>query len=168
MIEELKKQIISNLIDIIDDKGTDKIEELGSIKVGSMQLGKGHSSDDPRDFFASLRMDCQKLPERNRTLNYCVGFAANVFPARENKFGIHNFFVQEQVGISHGFPVHSTITDMDSDQVLLVLLTFNKELSRLNPKSKEKHSDAHVGGQQVDSTYDSNGVEQERLIKGIK
>ena len=155
MIEDLQRKMIRNLMAAISDKNIDDIEMLGSIKKGSMVLQNSNSGEGRKMFFASLMMDCPKLPLKEQNLNYCVGISAEIFTENNDALEVLNFFVQEQAGISHGFPVHRTISD--NEQILLVLQTFNKELDKLNGKNIGSDPSISMESQQVVTTQETSG-----------
>lgn len=133
MIDELKKKIIENLIAILSDKNLKEIKKLGNIKVGSLSMGADVMGRGFDSLGVSLFMDCPKLQGTAETLNYCVCISAALHPESDDKFEIENFFVQEQVGISLGIPIHGNPIKND-EQVLLVLQMFNNELQNLVPE----------------------------------
>lgn len=129
MIEELKKQIVKNLISSFINKDLKEIESIGNIKKNSMSIIEDYKDSKLQSLVASLSIDCPKLLEEDKILDYCVCIYATFLPGNEKEFEICNFFIQEQIGTSWGIPIHGQPIS-DNDQILLVLKTFDEELQK--------------------------------------
>lgn len=128
MIEELQKRIVANLLEIIGDIDLEETRNLGKIRKNTISIGEDFNDAKNQALSASLLIDCEQLPNKTKTLNYCTCIYAPLTP--EQKFTIRNFFVQEQVGVLFGVPIHGNPIK-NEEQILLVLSSINEELEKV-------------------------------------